>query len=133
MRAADDELSAYFETLLMRALPTSTDSPLVTSVRRAIQDALLHGPPTIKAIARRLGVGQRTLQRRLKAQGVSYSTVLDATRCALADGYLCDPAVSMAEVAFLVGFYEQASFFKAMRRWHDTTPAHRRRALLSSV
>jgi AraC-like DNA-binding protein len=43
-------------------------------------------------------------------------------------GYLNDPKVSIAEVAFLLGFSEQSSFNRAFRRWTGQAPGQWRRA-----
>ena len=128
--SADPELADYFANLLARA--TRFDEPrdsLLGTVKTAIRDALVHGTPTAGQIAKRLGLGSRTLARRLTDAGVSYSAVLESTRRTLAEGYLADPSLSLAEIAYLLGYREQASFFRAFRKWHDQTPAAFRRSL----
>jgi AraC-like DNA-binding protein len=98
----------------------------VQRVRRAIRDALLHGTPTAADVARAVSLGARTLHRRLAELDTSFGDLLDSTRHRLAVGYLADPGLSLGEVAYLVGFREQSSFFRAFRRWTGTTPsAHR--------
>src|SRR3546814_5564817 len=64
-----------------------------SSRRRHTRCALVTGVqtcalPILDAIARRLGAGKRTLQRRIEAEGTSYQAVLNATREALARHYL---------------------------------------------
>lgn len=130
--SADPELARYFADVLARAdaaaPPTGADDPLLLRVRAAIRDALVHGPPSAAVLARRLGLGQRTLQRRLHLLGTHYAAQLDATRRALAEGYLRDPSLSLAEIAYLLGYDEQPSFYRAFRRWHGATPGEWRRA-----
>ena len=128
--SADPELARYFADLLARA--TRFDEPqdsLLGRVKTAIRDALVHGTPTAGQIAKRLGLGPRTLARRLTDVGMSYSQVLESTRRTLAEGYLADPTLSLAEIAYLLGYREQASFFRAFRKWHGQTPATFRRGL----
>ena len=120
---ADPELEAHFLGLLHRALPTLVDeSPQLTAVRSAIRASLFRGTPTTTTVGKALGVGARTLQRRLFALGVTFVDLLDDTRRALAEEHLRQSTLSLAEVAWLLGYREQASFFRAFRRWHDTTP-----------
>ena len=69
----------------------------------------------------------RTLQRRLVDSGTTFRSVSDEVRRQLALGYLADPAVSIAEVAFLLGFSEQRSFNRAFRRWTGETAGRWRR------
>ncbi len=131
--SADPELATDFADLLARA--SRFDDPpdsLLGQVKTAIRDALVQGTPTAAQIAKRCGLGTRTLARRLRDEGVSYSEVLESTRRSLAGGYLADPTLSLAEIAYLLGYREQASFFRAFRKWHDQTPAAFRRALSSA-
>ena len=48
-------------------------------------------------------------------------------RVDLARRYLADPALSISEVAFLLGFSEPSAFHRAFRRWTGTTPAEARK------
>ncbi len=128
--SADAELARYLQGVLERAAPNAQDeAPLLGQVRSAIQSGLLHGAVTAGEIAEKLALGQRTLQRRLADLGVSFADVLDSTRQGLAERYLARPELSLSEVAYLLGYSEQASFHRAFRRWHDETPATYRRQL----
>ena len=73
-------------------------------------------------IARVLNVSARTLQRKLVEAGTSFREVSDAIRGQLAQEYLNDGAVSIAEVAFLLGFSDQSSFNFAFRGWTGESP-----------
>ena len=126
---ADDELAAYFQEVLHRAAGFEADEPvLIDEVRRAIREGLFRGTATASDVARALGLGQRTLQRRLGEHGCSFASLLDDTRRRLAESHLADPTLSLTEVAYLLGFGETASFYRAFRRWHPMTPlAYRRK------
>ena len=93
----------------------------VRDVRHAVTAAL---PEELSAaaVASRLFVSVRTLQRRLDAAGTTFRDVCDSARQDLAQGYLSDPGVSIAEVAFLLGFSDQPSFHRAFRRWTGEAP-----------
>jgi AraC-like DNA-binding protein len=126
--SADPELARYFTAVLERAAGFGAhEDPLLVRLRLAIRDALVHGTPEATAIARALGLGARTLQRRLAALGTSWSDVLDGTRRTLAEGYLRDPSLGLAEIAWLLGYDESTSFFRATRRWFGRTPGELRR------
>jgi AraC-like DNA-binding protein len=128
--SADPELARYFTAILERAAGFGADEdPLLRRVRLAIRDALLGGSSDAATIARGLGLGARTLQRRLGELGTRYADVLESTRRTLAEGYLRDPSLGLAEIAWLLGYDEQTSFFRAFRRWHGRTPGEYRRAL----
>lgn len=81
-------------------------------------------------IAARLALSPRTLQRRLREAGLSFNQLLDETRQQLVLHYLRDPALELAEIAFLVGFSEPGSLARAFRRWTGQSPGEYRRNLL---
>ena len=76
---------------------------------------------------RALHVSVRTLQRKLVAAGTTFKEVSEAVRSRLAEEYLTDPKVSIAEVAFLLGFSDQSSFNRAFGRWTGVSPGKWRR------
>jgi len=83
----------------------------------------------LEAIAAALALTSRTLQRRLRESGLSFSQLVDETRQQLVLHYLRDPALELAEIAFLVGFSEAGSLARAFRRWTGTSPGEYRRHL----
>lgn len=124
LRAADKELEAYFQELLTRAMPTTHDEALlIAQVRRAIQHALPHADATLNRVAADLGLGPRTLQRRLLTHGLKFGQLLEQTRRALAQSYLREPERTLLEITYLLGYSEQAAFTRAFKRWYQTTPA----------
>ncbi|HUE91049.1 AraC family transcriptional regulator [Pseudomonas sp.] len=80
-------------------------------------------------IAARLALSPRTLQRRLREAGLSFNQLVDETRQQLVLHYLRDPALELAEIAFLVGFSEPGSLARAFRRWTGQSPGEYRRHL----
>lgn len=54
-------------------------------------------------IAARLAVSRQTVYRQLKAEGVTFETVLDELRHKLAVHYLSGKRTSVNETAYLVG------------------------------
>lgn len=101
---------------------------LINAVRREIYRRLADGEPTMEQVAGELAVSPRTLQHRLRQQGVSFQEVLDGLRRSLAELYLLDPALSLTDIALLLGFAEQSSFTRAFRRWRGMSPAAWRRS-----
>lgn len=125
----DTELSSYFAKILERAAPDSVDASWAERVRRTIERRLSDGTPTAASVARELGVGDRTLARRLGEESETFGELLGSIRRERARTLLADPRVSQAEVAFMLGYRDQASFHRAFRRWFGTTPAVFRRGL----
>ncbi len=79
--------------------------------------------PDMRAIARELALSERTLQRRLAEEGTRFQGVLAEARRELAHEYLANGQLDMGDVAFLLGFDDQNSFFRAFRQWEGETPA----------
>ena len=72
-------------------------------------------------------MSERSLQRRLEAEGTRFAALVDAVRKDLALRYLADPRLALGEVAYLLGFAEPSPFHRAFKRWTGTTPAAMRR------
>jgi AraC-like DNA-binding protein len=123
MRGADDELRQLLERVAEEEsdrLPRS--GAMVERVRAAVAEALPGGPPPLDRIAKRLSIGERTLQRRLAAADLTYQAVLDSVRHEMAVRLLGREDLSVSEVAFLVGFTEPSGFRRAYRRWTGRAP-----------
>ena len=101
-------------------------SDFIAAVRKAIVAEMPNGA-SAPAVSRALNVSIRTLQRKLVLAGTTFRDLSDAVRAQLAQEYLADPRVSIAEVALLLGFSEQASFNRAFRRWTREAPGRWRR------
>jgi AraC-like DNA-binding protein len=107
------------------------------SIRSRVESHLmpiLHtGDANMEAAAARMGLGRRTLQRRLGEEGTTFEKVLDALRHKLALHYLSGKKVSVNETAYLVGFSDPAAFSRAFRRWTGTSPRRATRAADTSA
>jgi AraC-like DNA-binding protein len=122
-RLGDETIAGFFDRHLERELASlATDQDLEVEVRRAVTNVLSEGVPSLARIARELGVGTRTLQRRLADRGRSFRSVVDTAQRDLARRLLRETDYSLAEVAFLSGFAEQSSFTRAFKRWGGQTP-----------
>jgi AraC-like DNA-binding protein len=80
------------------------------------------GTATMNAVARELAVSTRTLQRRLRDESTSFQAVLSETREALARHYLSSAGLTAAEIAFLLGYEDANSFYRAFHSWTGQTP-----------
>jgi AraC-like DNA-binding protein len=91
--------------------------------RGALSQELQGENVTAHRLAARLKVSVRTLHRSLAAEGTSYRRLLNQLRLEIAERHLEDARMSVAEVAFLVGFSELSAFHRAFKRWTGRTPA----------
>jgi AraC-like DNA-binding protein len=120
---ADDELfasiSAEFDRRLHRL---NARYDLDAELRNAIHLSLLSGNTSLAAVAKTLGFGVRTLQRRLHEAGTCYSTMLDEVRHAQAQRYITDRNLTKAQIAHLIGFRDLNSLYRALKRWRAKEP-----------
>ncbi len=88
-------------------------------------DLLIHKDPAVYShfptMANRLGMSERTLRRRLTAEGLSFKDILDQALFGLAARYLKDDALSVQEVSFKLGYADTSNFRKAFKRWTNQT------------
>jgi len=98
--------------------------------REVIIRRLPDGEPRRDEVAGELRMSERTLQRRLEEEATSFVQLLDATRRELAEQYLGRLHLSLAQAAYLLGFADQSSFFRACKRWFDRSPGQYRNQLL---
>ena len=96
-----------------------------TSITARIQRRLLdEGGATLslQATARLLHMTPRTLHRRLQDEGTSYRAIIDRVRHRLALQHLKNSAISLQEIAYRLGYTDQANFRRAFKRWEGVAP-----------
>lgn len=133
LRSANPELSRMNEQIAVKHLSQLDKDSLGLQVQNRIADALPSGRITEDDIAQSLHLSQRTLQRRLAEEGQSFGDILQNTRRELAQNYLRDSQLSINEIAYLLGFSEQANFTRACKRWFGQAPSEYRRQLAEAV
>lgn len=91
-------------------------------VKHCLKRSLAGRRPTIQDVAQVLGMSSRTLQRRLGEGGLTFQKLVEDTRRELAHHYLRQSTVELSGVAFLLGYEDANSFFRAFHGWEGTTP-----------
>lgn len=102
---------------------------LAAKLRRTLKAQLGSGKTSLTDTAQRLGIPTRTLQHRLKREGVCFRSLLDEVRHQAAMHYLSNLELSLSDIAFLLGYAEQTPFQKAFRRWTGRSPGEYRASL----
>ena len=92
-------------------------------VKAALRRAFAAGRSDVAIVARELGLSERTMQRRITTQGKTFRILLNETRQELGRQLLSDLSVDVKEVAFLLGYQDANSFYRAFREWEHVTPA----------
>ncbi len=129
---ANEAMAALHDRFAGEYLARFSESRVTHQARQVLCRLLPQGEPKREAVAQVLHLSQRTLQRRLQDEGTSFQALLDDTRRELAEQYLAQPRMTLLEAAYLLGFADPSNFFRAFRRWFDTTPGEYRARLLGA-
>jgi len=90
--------------------------------REDIMHHLVDEGPNMNETARRLGLSPRSLQRRLDDLGTTYQRLTDEARQRLAEEFLVQTKLPMGEIAYRLGFANQANLTRACKRWFGRPP-----------
>ena len=96
---------------------------------RALLEREIKSPPRLDEAARILGQSSRSLRRKLAEAGTTFQTELDAVRHKTAKELLEERRLSIAEIAFELGYNNVSDFGRAFKRWNGSSP----RAYLSTL
>lgn len=113
---ADPTLLAFLEPSAARALDDLGEPDLAAEVRAAIAAGPPDAEPSLARVARRLGTSPRSLQRRLRAAGLSFRALVDDARRARALPLL-RAGVPLTDAATRAGFSDPRALRRALRRW----------------
>ncbi len=119
----NQQMWEVFEPHLQARLSELDDSASMRDrVRNVLLELLPSGRSSIDAVASELAVSRRTLQRHLHREQVTFQLVLDQVREELTKHYLKNTALPTAQIAFLVGYDDPNSLFRAFHSWTGSTP-----------
>jgi AraC-like DNA-binding protein len=107
------------------------EAPGESDLVRKIRTACLNSPkrfPAAGEIVQELGLSLRTLHRHLADEGLSYQSIVDGMRQAVATELLENTHLGIKQVAERVGFADATSFRKAFRKWTGRAPSDFRSA-----
>jgi AraC-like DNA-binding protein len=76
----------------------------------------------LRDVARELRLSTRTLQRRLTADREKFQQLMEEARRELAQHYLLHSSLELNETAYLLGYEDANSFFRAFHQWEGTSP-----------
>lgn len=118
-----DMLEALDPYLAMQRQEHMSKASVTEQVKWVLRRLLAGQAPDLGAVAQELGLTARTLQRRITEEGGTFRQILANVRRELVRQYLADPGIDMNEVAYLLGYDDTNSFYRAFRSLEGTTPA----------
>jgi AraC-type DNA-binding domain-containing proteins len=120
---ADEELAALLDGVANRYLETRMAGRFAVRVRDALLSRMQDGMVRKSDIAKSLHMTERTLLRRLKDEGTTFSDVLDRVRLQLAFQYLQRSDLVIRDIAYMLGFSDEGTFSRAFKRWTGRRPS----------
>ncbi|RMI34343.1 AraC family transcriptional regulator [Nocardia stercoris] len=121
------QLTMALDAVKHLARPATLRPDIVTAVEDVLREHLRR-PVTVAVVAGRLGIGERTLQRRLTRAGVRFGDLRDRLRQQHATTLLRDSSLPIGAIAGEVGFSDTREFRRAYLRWTGRTPSAQRAA-----
>lgn len=117
------ELLAIVAPQLEAELAEQLGHKTLSEQAKAFLKRLLAGQrPGIQDLARELQLSTRTLQRRLTEEGITFQRLLEEARHELARHYLLHSSLELNQTAYLLGYEDANSFFRAFHHWEGTSP-----------
>lgn len=124
---AHADLCEFLDASAERELTRLREGDLAELVYHVVATLLGHAEVHAGSVARELGMGVRTLQRRLKDEGVRFQDVVDSVRHHRALELVLDPSEPMVAISDRLGFSDARAFRRAFRRWTGMSPDRYRR------
>ncbi len=144
----DAEISGFvFESSWLDKAIEGADAALHDLLAKAIRDAeangpmsfaeqvqgvmhqmLLSGTATAESVARLFGIHERTLRRRLEAEGMNLQQIINEARFELAQQLLQNTGLPVSEIAAALQYADPNAFSRAFRGWADLSPSQWRSA-----
>lgn len=120
---SNEVIAEAHDRLIQGILEKMGKNSLAEAVKEQIIEQLPEGEPPLKQIAEHFNVSSRTLQRRLKAEGYNYQSLMEEVRQKLALDYVLNSSLSVQRIAYLLGFSEHSNFNRAFKRWFGKSPS----------
>jgi AraC-like DNA-binding protein len=112
-------VAPQLEAELLRA-PAS--EAIGEQVKGILKRLLAGRRPGIEDVARELRMSPRSLQRKLTDEGTTFQRVMQEARRELARHYLLNSSLELNETAYLLGYEDAHSFFRAFHGWEGSPP-----------
>jgi AraC-like DNA-binding protein len=111
----------------------SSTQPLSAQVRSILSRYMAEGTVTMKAVAARLNMHPKTLERRLRDENNSFEAVRTDVRRGSAYRYITETSMPMGDIASMLGYAEPAVLTRVSHEWFGCSPRElRRRAAAGS-
>ncbi len=120
---ADEELASLLDGVANRYLEARMAGRIAVRVRDILIARLPSGNVGKTDVAKLLNMTERTLLRRLKDEGTTFSDLLYRVRLELAFQLLRRRSMTIRDTAYTLGFSDEGTFSRAFKRWTGRRPS----------
>lgn len=121
--SSNPRLAQLSDQLIIETLAKLDKNNIIEKVKAEILKQLASGKVTDLSVAGAIYMSQRSFQRRLHQEKVTFKFLLNDIRSELAQQYILDSNLSLLEIAFMLGFSDYSSFSRAFKRWTGRPPS----------
>lgn len=120
--SANPTIATLIDKILKNYQPGSREA-ITARVKRLLEVQLENGSIKRNWVAQQLAMTERSMQRKLAADGTSYLEIRDSIRKDLSAQWRSNRKLTPSEIAYRLGFSDTSSFYRAWRRWFGSTPS----------
>ena len=106
----------------LEKLNALVDSTFSNKISKIIMEEMSKGEVSIEKVADRMFSTRKNIYVKLKEEGTSFSELLQNIRKELAKSYLNQRDLSITDIAYILGYSERSTFYRAFKKWYDQTP-----------
>ena len=121
---ANNIMVEYLEPQLKQKLAemeSETFETFASRVQKKLFQLIPSGRFGLENVAEEFGISGRTLQRNLSAENISFNQLVKDIQKIMTFNYLEAEELSIDEIAYLVGYTEISSFYRAFKNWTGKT------------
>ena len=121
---ANNIMVEYLEPQLKQKLAemeSETFDTFTSRVQKKLFQLIPSGQFGLENVAEEFGISGRTVQRNLSAENASFNQLVKDIQKIMTFNYLEAKELSIDEIAYLVGYTELSSFYRAFKKWTGKT------------
>ena len=114
----------YLEPQLKQKLAemeSETFETFASRVQKKLFQLIPSGCFGLENVAEEFGISTRTVQRNLAVENIKFNQIVKSIQKIMAFNYLESKELSIEEIAYLVGYTETSSFYRAFKGWIGKT------------
>ena len=129
---SEQSLTIFLKSAPYRLIvPTYHDQRLSDRVLAIFGHDFSRRLPSAEQVSEQLAMSVSTMRRQLKEEGASFQSLKDECRRTAALQYLTSRELTFTDIAGLLGFDDVSAFYRAFKRWTNSTPTQYRESLLT--